>query len=84
MKEFDDIAVYVDPEYYTEVQSHKNELEQLLQYGAHLAIYADEKASKGTCYVETAFGRIDAGIDTQLQQLKQKLLSLLETAGVVQ
>ncbi len=46
MKEFDDIAVYVDPEYYTEVQSHKNELEQLLQYGAHLAIYADEKAPK--------------------------------------
>lgn len=28
IKEFDDIAIYVDPEYYTEVQSHKNELEQ--------------------------------------------------------
>ncbi|MED1741818.1 flagellar assembly protein FliH [Bacillus swezeyi] len=81
MKEFDDISIYVDPDYYTEVQSHKNELEALLQYGSHIAIYADDKAAKGTCYVETAFGRIDAGIDTQLQQLKQKLISLLETAG---
>ncbi|MDI5787561.1 hypothetical protein PO124_00785 [Bacillus licheniformis] len=26
MKEFDDIAIYVDPEYYTEVQSHKTNL----------------------------------------------------------
>lgn len=81
MKEFDEISIYVDPEYYIEVQSHKNELEEMLQYGAHIAIYADEKAAKGTCYIETAFGRIDAGIDTQLQQLKQKLLDTLETAG---
>ncbi|MFN2746226.1 flagellar assembly protein FliH [Bacillus sp. z60-18] len=81
MKEFDDISIYVDPDYYTEVQSHKNELDALLQYGSHLAIYADDKAAKGTCYVETAFGRVDASIDTQLEQLKQKLNTLLETAG---
>ena len=81
MKEFDEISIYVDPEYYIEVQSHKKELEELLQYGAHLAIYADEKAAKGTCYIETAFGRIDAGIDTQLQQLKQKRLDTLQPAG---
>ncbi|MDA7025864.1 flagellar assembly protein FliH [Bacillus sp. CLL-7-23] len=81
IKEFDDISIYVDPEYYEMVRSQKNELQQLLQYGTHLAIYADEKAVKGTCYIETAFGRIDASIDTQLEQLKQKLLALLETAG---
>ncbi|NPC92574.1 flagellar assembly protein FliH [Bacillus sp. WMMC1349] len=81
IKEFDDISIYVDPEYYEMVRSQKSELQQLLQYGTHLAIYADEKAAKGTCYIETAFGRIDASIDTQLEQLKQKLLALLETAG---
>lgn len=39
------------------------------------------KKLKGTCYIETPFGRVDASVDTQLMQLKDKLLTALEAGA---
>ncbi|NUI60960.1 flagellar assembly protein FliH [Bacillus amyloliquefaciens] len=81
VKDYDDISIYVDPEYYETVHQHMDEIQQLLYKECRLSLYADEKAAKGTCSIETPFGRVDAGIDTQLMQLKQKLLTKLEAGA---
>ncbi|PLT51802.1 flagellar assembly protein FliH [Bacillus amyloliquefaciens] len=81
VKDYDDISIYVDPEYYETVHQHMDEIQQLLYKECRLSLYADEKAAKGTCSIETPFGRVDAGVDTQLMQLKQKLLTALEAGA---
>ncbi|MEK4789941.1 flagellar assembly protein FliH [Bacillus sp. FSL K6-2971] len=79
VKEYDDISIYVDPEHYDHVMEYKNELIRILQKDTHLAIYSDEKAPKGTCYVETSFGKVEASVDTQMNQLKEKLLEVIDS-----
>ncbi|ADM37718.1 flagellar assembly protein FliH [Bacillus spizizenii ATCC 6633 = JCM 2499] len=81
VKEYDDISIYVDPYYYETVFQQKDEIQQLLYKECRLGIYADEKAPKGSCYIETPFGRVDASVDTQLMQLKDKLLTALEAGA---
>ncbi|MCY8317928.1 flagellar assembly protein FliH [Bacillus vallismortis] len=81
VKEYDDISIYVDPHYYETVFQQKDEIMQLLYKECRLGIYADEKAQKGSCYIETPFGRVDATVDTQLMQLKDKLLTALEAGA---
>ncbi|MCY7434740.1 flagellar assembly protein FliH [Bacillus pumilus] len=79
VKEYDDISIYVDPEHYDHVMEYKDELIRILQKDTHLAIYSDEKAPKGTCYVETSFGKVEASVDTQMNQLKEKLLEVIDS-----
>ncbi|MDM5297932.1 flagellar assembly protein FliH [Bacillus pumilus] len=79
VKEYDNISVYVDPEHYEHVMGYKDELIRILQKDTHLAIYSDEKAPKGTCYVETSFGKVEASVDTQMNQLKGKLLEVIDS-----
>ncbi|MFJ5963390.1 flagellar assembly protein FliH [Bacillus sp. NPDC093026] len=79
VKEYDDISIYVDPDNYEHVMNHKDELIRILQKDTHLAIYTDEKAPKGTCYVETSFGKVEASVDTQMNQLKEKLLEVIDS-----
>ncbi|QLI78343.1 flagellar assembly protein FliH [Bacillus pumilus] len=79
VKEYDDISIYVDPKHYDHVMEYKDELIRILQKDTHLAIYSDEKAPKGTCYVETSFGKVEASVDTQMNQLKEKLLEVIDS-----
>ncbi|MDR0121655.1 flagellar assembly protein FliH [Bacillus pumilus] len=79
VREYDDISIYVDPEHYDHVMEYKDELIRILQKDTHLAIYSDEKAPKGTCYVETSFGKVEASVDTQMNQLKEKLLEVIDS-----
>ncbi|MFX0562227.1 flagellar assembly protein FliH [Bacillus pumilus] len=79
VKEYDDISIYVDPEHYDHVMEYKDELIRILQKDTHLVIYSDEKAPKGTCYVETSFGKVEASVDTQMNQLKEKLLEVIDS-----
>lgn len=44
-------------------------------------IYPDEELSEMDCIIESANGRIDASIDSQLEEIKNKLIELLESEG---
>ena len=46
VKDYDDISIYVDPEYYETVHQHMDEIQQLLYKECRLSLYADEKAAK--------------------------------------
>lgn len=81
VKEYENISIFIDSDYVEYVHSLKHELIQCLPHHCHLNIYADTEASKGTCYIETDFGRIDASIDTQLNELKTKLLEYIHAGA---
>ncbi|WP_378932149.1 flagellar assembly protein FliH [Metabacillus herbersteinensis] len=77
VKEYVDIKIHVHPINYQLLLSQKTELTLLITNESDLLIYADEEMDEKSCYIESPFGRIDASIDTQLQQLKDQLLLIL-------
>ncbi len=56
----------------------KQEIEQTIGNQASLSIFPNKELAKYSCIIETPFGQIDASIDTQLTELKTKLIDLLE------
>ncbi|MDQ0230535.1 flagellar assembly protein FliH [Metabacillus malikii] len=78
VKDYKNIKIFVHPALYEFVLSQKNELEQLLTNDTDLSFYANVELEEDACYIESSFGRIDVSVDTQLQQLKQQLLQILD------
>ncbi|WP_445488257.1 flagellar assembly protein FliH [Niallia sp. 03133] len=74
-----DIELHVHPNHFQYVLSEKEELLNLFPMQPNLFIFPNESISENGCLIETANGRIDANIDTQLKMIKQKLLDLLES-----
>ncbi|WP_162356494.1 flagellar assembly protein FliH [Metabacillus mangrovi] len=73
VKDYEEIKLFVHPGRYEYVRSQKNELKQMLTNEQELYLYMDEGLSEFDCFVETSFGRIDASVQTQLQQLERQL-----------
>ncbi|WP_338786618.1 flagellar assembly protein FliH [Metabacillus sp. FJAT-53654] len=78
VKEYENIKIHVHPSYYELLLSHKDELKLLVTNDTDISIYASAELNVDDCYIESAFGRIDVSIDTQLKQLKNQLLQLLD------
>ncbi len=78
VKDYTDINVIVHPSMYELVLSQKDELRALLNSENNLFIYPNEELKESDCVIESSFGRIDASIDSQLAELKAKLLELLQ------
>ncbi len=74
-----EVQIHVHPERYELVISQKDEIEALFPSEVNCYIFPNEEAYENTCFIETSNGRIDAGIDTQLHQLRKTLLQLLES-----
>ncbi|KFZ43342.1 flagellar assembly protein FliH [Anoxybacillus flavithermus] len=81
VREHEEVKMYVHPTYYDVVVRQKDELKALFSQDIHLFIYPDETLAETSCIVETPFGRIDASVDTQLEQLKLQLLERIEGAS---
>lgn len=77
VREYPEIKIFVHPVHYGHVLKQKNELENMLMSKSELYIFPDEALPEGSCQIESPFGKIDAGIDVQLQQLKQQMLELI-------
>jgi len=74
-----EIQLHVNPIHYQYLLSEKEELLSLFPIKPNLFIFPDEAAAENGCIIETANGRIEASVDTQLLMIKQKLLDLLES-----
>ncbi|MBM7701865.1 flagellar assembly protein FliH [Metabacillus iocasae] len=72
-----EIQIFVSPSHYKMVHEQKEQLLSLLNGEATLFIYVDEELHTHSCMIESAFGRIDVSIDSQLSELKEKLAELL-------
>ncbi len=69
-----EIVVYVHPDQYGTVHSQTEELKRLVGHKTQLTLYADEDLVPFSCLIESPFGRVDAGIDSQLTELRKKVL----------
>ncbi len=77
-KEYREIQLHVCPSHYGFLLAQKEELMTIFPKETDLYIYPDEQLSAGNCIIESVNGRIDAAIDSQLDELKIKLLDLLD------
>jgi flagellar assembly protein FliH len=78
VREHSEVKIYVHPTYYDVVISQKDELKEIFNQEVDLFIYPDAQLSEHGCIIESPFGRIDASIDIQLKQIKEKLRERLE------
>ncbi|WP_158023575.1 flagellar assembly protein FliH [Domibacillus antri] len=78
VREQKEVQIHVHPARYAFVVSQKDEIEALFPGDVNCYIFPNEEAAENACFVETASGRIDASIDTQLQQLRKTLIDILE------
>ena len=74
-----EIQLHVNPVHYEMVVMEKEELLQLFPIKPSLFIFPDETIADNGCIIETANGRLDASVDTQLRMIKDKLLEILES-----
>lgn len=74
-----EIQLHVNPIHYEMVVAEKEELLQLFPIKPNLFIFPDETIEENGCIIETANGRLDASVDTQLLMIKNKLLEILES-----
>ncbi len=73
VKEQPEISIHVPSEHYEFILLQKNELVQLMNGTANVSIYV---TSDKDCYITHPLGRIDLSIDTQLTQMRDKLIEI--------
>jgi flagellar assembly protein FliH len=75
------VELYVHPSNYDYLLKEKDELVPFLGEQTELIILPSKKAKKNSCLLETPIGQVDASIDTQLLEIKNKLLEIVEEAN---
>lgn len=73
VREHEEIKLYVHPNFYEQTLRQKEELQNLLVQGQELYIFPSVAVDEHTCIVETPYGRIDATLSSQLEEIKAKL-----------
>lgn len=74
------IKITVSPLRFEDLNQRKPEMDVFVQ-DTKIFIYADSDFEKNDCTIETAFGKINAGVDSQLSVIKAKLKELMEEKG---
>lgn len=77
LKNEKEVEIFVHPSQFDLVVSSRNVLESAFPREAQCYIYPNEELSENDCVIECETIRIDAGIDSQLTQLKESLAELL-------
>ena len=72
-KDSHDVQLHVNPNYYEYLLSQKEELLAVFLHETNLFIFPDEELPENRCVIESALVGLDASVDTQLSEIKQKL-----------
>lgn len=78
-REYREIQLHIHPSYYEFLLAEKEDLLQIFPKETELYIYPDADLSEHSCIIESANGRIDATVDGQLKEMKEKLIEMLES-----
>ncbi|MEH7122858.1 flagellar assembly protein FliH [Bacillus sp. JJ1773] len=73
-----EVQLHVHPSHYDFLLSNKEELKMIFPKEIDLFIYPDDELAVSSCIIESVNGRIDASIDSQLEEIKRKLIEMLE------
>ncbi len=77
-REYQDIQLHVHPIHYGYLMAQKDELLSLFPKETDFYIYPDDELAESTCIIESSNGRIDASVDSQLDEVRKKLFEILE------
>lgn len=76
IKDQSSLTIYVHPSNYELVIQQKDEIDRLVGKDINVSVYINEDLNEDSCLIEHPFGRIDASVDTQLQELRRILLEV--------
>ncbi|WP_157842729.1 MULTISPECIES: flagellar assembly protein FliH [Bacillus] len=76
VKEKTEIKIFVHPTNYPLLIENKHLLQTLTNNNQDLLIFMDSDLSEEACWIDSSAGRLDASIETQLTEIKEKLLQL--------
>lgn len=71
------IIIHVSPDDYEFILQSRRILQTVVGAEQTLTVTADAVLSKGGCLIETSFGTVEAGIDTQLESIRRVLQGML-------
>ena len=71
------IIIHVSPEDYEFILQSRQLLQTVVGAERSLTLMADAVLGKGGCLIETSFGTVEAGIDTQLESIRRVLQGML-------
>lgn len=77
-RESREVQLHVHPIQYPFILSQKEELLSIFPKNTDFYIYPNDDLLESSCIIESENGRIDASVDSQLQEIKVKLIELLE------
>jgi len=77
-KEYREVRVIVHYKMYPLVLEQKEELRSLYFQNGELLIYPSDEVPETGCIIETEGGRIDASVDAQLMEIREKLLKIAD------
>jgi flagellar assembly protein FliH len=80
-REYNEVQLHLNPIHYGFILSQKEDLLTVFPKEVDIYIYPNEDISNQSCIIESANGRIDASIDSQLEEIKRKLMELLESGS---
>lgn len=78
-KDYREVQLHIHPSQYGFLLSQKDELMTLFPKETDFYLYPDHSLDEWSCIIESSNGRIDASIDSQLKEMKKKLLELVES-----
>lgn len=76
------VTVCVAPHNFALVREARQELRAALDSRAELLIVADPSVRDDGCVIRSAFGSVDARLETQLSEIRRALLAVAEEEGV--
>ncbi|MGG3965264.1 flagellar assembly protein FliH [Heyndrickxia faecalis] len=74
---YKEVDLHIYPGQYAFVMDNKEELDALFPNDTKCYVYPDDSLEPYQVFIESGSGRIDASIDSQLSELKAKLLELI-------
>lgn len=81
VREMREVKVYVSPKYYKLVSDSREELASIFPPDVPMLVFVNDEFEDTECYIETNHGRIVVSIDEQLNEMKERLVELLESEG---
>ncbi|WP_069203006.1 flagellar assembly protein FliH [Bacillus testis] len=78
VRDYPEVQLRVHPVHYDFLLSQKAELLAIFPKETNLVLYPDDELNETGCIIESPAGLIDATIDSQLAEVKNKLEELLE------
>ena len=77
VRDQDKINIHVSPDDYDLIMQARRDLQGVVGAERSLTVSADPVLERGGCLIETSFGTVEAGIDTQLEAIRRALQDLL-------